>query len=62
MHLLSATDSTKHTEIKRKHHGDYKEIECSDSIKKYNSEMDGVAWYNKLMSLFSVGNHIFKKY
>ena len=61
VHLLSTADSTKPMELKQKHHGNYIEIECLDSIKKYHLEIGGVDCHNKLISLFSVGNHIFKE-
>ena len=51
LHLLSTADSRKQTELKRTHKGNYVNFECHDSIKKYNSEIGGVDWYNMLMSL-----------
>ena len=59
MNPLLVEDSAKQTELKRKHNGNYIENECPDLIKKYNPEMGGVDWYNKLMLFFSVEIHIF---
>ena len=63
VHVLSTADSTKIEEVKRKQGKDKIIVKCPSTVKNYNTNMQAVDQFNKLMSLFSLAQaHTFTKY
>ena len=59
VHVLSTADSTKNEEVKGKQGKDQIIVKCPSTVKNYNTNMQAVDQFSKLMSLFFFNHKLY---